>query len=158
MRYLFLPSPHVGVFVLSHNAYKVARRPLPFYSPAIPFKYCYFFCRLNQTHFIGMEFRKNLNKCPIQGAHNPDNVYNLTHFRSFILRFLNETSRKNSSSNIGSGPQRQSMDWVHEGVHGLGPQGQSMDQGCMFCICPRFISFQFANPVFMHFYFLLADL
>ena len=38
MRYLFLPSPHVGVFVLSHNAYKVARRPLPFYSPAIPFK------------------------------------------------------------------------------------------------------------------------
>ena len=84
MHYLFLP----------HNAYKVARRPLPFYSPAIPFKYCYFFCRLNQTHFIGMEFRKNLNKCPIQGAHNPDNVYNLTHFRSFILRFLNETSSK----------------------------------------------------------------
>ena len=41
-----------------------------------------------------MEFRKNLNKCPIQGAHNPDNVYNLTHFRSFILRFLNETSSK----------------------------------------------------------------
>ena len=41
-----------------------------------------------------MEFRKNLNKCPIQGTHNPDNVYNLTHFRSFILRFLNETSSK----------------------------------------------------------------
>ena len=28
------------------------------------------------------------------------------------------------------------MDWVHEGVHGLDPQGWSMDQGSMFCIRP----------------------
>ena len=28
------------------------------------------------------------------------------------------------------------MDWVHEGVHGLGPQGWSTDRGSMFCMHP----------------------
>ena len=28
------------------------------------------------------------------------------------------------------------MDWVHEGVHGPGPQRWSMDLGSMFCIHP----------------------
>ena len=28
------------------------------------------------------------------------------------------------------------MDWVHEGVHGPGPQGWSMVLGSMFCIRP----------------------
>ena len=28
------------------------------------------------------------------------------------------------------------MDWVHEGVHGPGPQGWSLDRGSMFCIRP----------------------
>lgn len=107
MRYLFLPSPLCRHFVSSHKACKVARRPLPLYSPPIPFKYCYFFCRLNQTHFIGMEIRKNLNKCAIRGAHNSDNVYNLTHFHSFILRFLVKFIFKN-------------WDWSTEVVHGLG--------------------------------------
>ena len=29
------------------------------------------------------------------------------------------------------------MGRVHEGVHGLGPQGWSMDLGSMFCIRPK---------------------
>ena len=31
------------------------------------------------------------------------------------------------------------MDRVHEGVHGPGPQGWSMDLGSMFCIRPEFL-------------------
>ena len=89
-----------------------------FTSPLIPFKYCYFFCRLNQTHFIGMEIRKNLNKCVIQGAHNPDNVYNLTHFHSFILRFFNETSSKIHLQKLGL---------VHRGSPWTGYMKGSMD-------------------------------
>ena len=37
------------------------------------------------------------------------------------------------------------MDWVHEGVHGPGPQGWSMDLGSMFCIRPLYYEFTYKS-------------
>ena len=57
---------YAGFFVLSrypstHKKRLLADYFLPTFLP-IPLKYCYSFNRLNQTHYIGMEFTKNFNK------------------------------------------------------------------------------------------------
>ena len=52
------------------------------------------------------------------------------------IHCLNNWSLVKFIFKIRGGPKGYSMDWVYEGVHGLGPQVWSVDPGSMFCIRP----------------------